>query len=322
MPPAAPQISVVIPTLGTGATLERVLDGFARQTAVASSFEVLVVVDRAATVEGAAATRRLLTAARPYELIAPPSPGRPGASANRNAGWRTARAPIVLFTDDDTVPTPPLIAEHLAAHAAHPDPTIAVAGRIRWAPELRLTPFMRWLDDGLQFDHSSVEGSEASWAHLYTANASIKRALIEQVGGYDEVDLPYLYEDLDWGYRAREHGLQVVLWHSAVVDHWGATSLEDWRRRVPTLARAELAFSRKHPELAPWFYARFADAARTTAGRGRGARLARFVPRSMPLIGEAVWRRAGQHWLQELAPAFLEAWEEASSAGSPPGGPK
>ena len=53
--------------------------------------------------------------------------GRPGLSANRNAGVRDARAPLVLFTDNDTIPVPQLVSEHLAWHRSHPAPEVARA---------------------------------------------------------------------------------------------------------------------------------------------------------------------------------------------------
>jgi GT2 family glycosyltransferase len=311
-----PALSVVIPTLGDHALLARVLDGYERQDAPAGSFEVIVVGDRAepdpAAVDAAIGTR-------PYP-VRRLTGGRPGASANRNAGWRAARAPVVLFTDNDTIPTRPLVAEHLRTHAAHPEREVAVIGHVRWAKGLRVTPFMRWVDDGLQFDYASLSGEEAGWAHLYTANASVKRALLELVGGFDEVRLPYLYEDLDWAYRARAHGLRVLYDRRAIVDHWRPVTLEQWRARAARLAVAEATFTRLHPEVPPFFHARFSLAAQTPPGAGRALRLVGLVPRRLPVFGPAVWERAAHHWAQELAPAFMAAWEQAQAA-QPEAGP-
>ena len=53
---------------------------------------------------------------------------------------------------------------------------VAVVGEVRWARELKVTPFMRWLERGVQFEFSSIRGIEASWAHLYSSNSSIKRS--------------------------------------------------------------------------------------------------------------------------------------------------
>lgn len=308
---SAPALSVVLPTLGNHQVLRRVLDGYGAQDPSPGSFEVLIVADRAEpdieAVQAAIGERTY-----PVSLLR----GRiPGASANRNVGWRAARAPIVLFTDNDTIPVPRLVSEHLKWHRRYPDDGVAVVGLVRWPRGLKVTPFMKWLEYGVQFDYNSIKGSEASWAHLYTANSSIKRAMLQRVGGYDEQRLPYLYEDLDWGYRAREHGLNVMLNRRAVVDHWRPMSLEVWKARAPMLAVAEWQFCQLHPDIAPWFYDMFSEAAGCPPGGGKAVRLTRFVPRRTPWLGDQVWSRAGLHWRQQIAPGFLAAWDRAQADG-------
>lgn len=285
------------------------LDGFARQTAACEDFELLVVADRADPDPGAVAAA---IGTRPYAVRRLTGP-IPGASANRNTGWRAARAPIVLFTDNDTIPVPELVAEHLAWHRANPGDTVVVVGHVRWAPELKMTPFMRWLDEGIQFDFGSIEGSEAAWAHVYGANLSVKKALLERVGGFDEERLPYLYEDLEWAYRASKHGLRVLYNRRAAVDHLrpGMTP-EFWKERAPRIAAAERAFVTIHPEMEPWFHKMFSAAARQSPVRGRGVKLARFVPEWVPWLGPRVWASTRRFYLQELAPHFLEGWERAA----------
>jgi GT2 family glycosyltransferase len=309
-----PQLSVVVPTLGDHGRLAQVLDGFERQDAVPGSFELVVVADRAEpdpeAVRAAVGRRdypvRLLTGERP------------GASSNRNVGWRAARAPIVLFTDNDTVPVPRLIAEHTAWHQRFPAAEVAVLGLVRWPRGLRVTPFMKWLEHGVQFDFDSISGTEASWAHVYTANLSVKRSFLHRVGGYDERRLPYLYEDLDWGYRAREHGLRVMFNRRAVVDHWRPMTVATWQARAPALAAGEWQFCRLHPDVPPWFQPMFANAAALPAGGRRSAAVVRFVPRRTPWLGPIVWGRAALHWCQAIAPHFLAAWERASADSGGP----
>jgi len=290
--------------------LQRVLDGYERQTAAPERFEVLVVVDCAdpspAAVDEAIGTR-------PY-AVRHLTGHRPGLSANRNTGWRAAQAPIVLFTDNDTIPVPEFVAEHLAWHAENPQDEVAVVGHVRWAPELKLTPFMRWLDEGVQFDYGSIVGDEAAWAHLYGANSSVKKALLERVGDFDEERLPYLYEDLDWAYRASKHGLRVLYNRRALVDHVRpGMTLDFWKEKARRMAAAERQFVAKHPEMEPWFHKKFAAAARRPPLRGRAMRLAPYVPELVPWLGPRVWRNARLAYWQELAPYFLEAWDEAAS---------
>jgi GT2 family glycosyltransferase len=308
-----PRLSVVLSTLGNYAVLERVLDGYDRQDAPAGSFEVLVVADLAepdmdavdaAIGERSYPVRRLVGSV-------------PGLSANRNAGWNAAEAPVVLFTDNDTIPVRRLVSEHLEWHRRYPGDEVAVVGHVRWAKGLKVTPFMKWLDDGVQFHFGALSGIDASWAHLYGANSSIKRSLLERVGGYDEERLPYLYEDVDWGYRAREHGVRVMYNRRAIVDHWRPMTIDVWKARAPQLAATEWQFCQMHPDVEPWFWQKFDDAVAKPPARGRGAQAARFVPRWVPWLGPRVWEAADVHWRQQIAPHFLESWA-AAVAGSPP----
>ena len=182
----------------------------------------------------------------------------------------------MLFTDNDTIPHPDLVAEHLDWHASHPEEEIAVLGHVRWAPEIEVTTFMQWLDRGIQFDYPNIRGTEAGWGRFYGANVSVKRAFAERVGDFDEERLPYGYEDLDWSYRASRLGLRVLYNRRAVVDHLREMTLEFWKRRAARVAVSERAFTRLHPELEPWFHRLFTDAAAQPPASGRGLRLAPF----------------------------------------------
>lgn len=303
------ELSVVISSFGNSEGLRRVLDGYGAQHPALDPFEVLVVVD-AADPHPEAAEAAL--GDRPYAARILRG-SKPGLSANRNAGWREASAPLVLFGDNDTVPDPRLVAEHLRWHRRHPVEEVAVLGHVRWAREVRVTPFMHWLDHGVQFDFPFIEGIEAGWGRFYGANISVKRSFAERVGGFDEERLPYGYEDLDFGYRASKLGLRLLYNRRARVEHLREFDLEFYKRRVRRTARAELEFVRKHPEIEPYFFRMFSHAARLHRVRGRGRHLIRWVPRGFPLIGERAWRSADLFFRQELAPDFLEAWEEASS---------
>ena len=303
-----PRLSVVLSTLGNYPVLRRVLDGYERQDAAPGSFEMLVVAD---VKEPDLPAVDAAVGERPYPVRRlTGSVG--GLSANRNTGWRSARAPIVLFTDNDTIPVAGLVSRHLDAHRRHPQEEVAVAGHVRWAKGLKVTPFMKWLDQGVQFGFHAVETDEGHWAMLYGANCSIKRSFLQRVGGYDEERLPYLYEDIDWGYRARDHGLRVIYDRQAIVDHWRPMTVETWKARAPMLAATEWQFCQLHPELEPWYHRMFAEADRQPAAGARARRLARFVSPRVPWLGRAVWERAGLQWRKEIAPHFLGAWEKAA----------
>lgn len=338
-PPEPPRLSVVIPSYGNYDGLSAVLDRLGEQDA--AGFEVLVVVDRGDP-DPEAVARAI--GERPYP-VRTPTAELAGASANRNAGWRAASAPLVLFIDNDTLPEPGLLREHLAWHEGNPDPMLAVLGHVRWASSVRVTPFMRWLDAGIQFDYGAIRGIDAGWGRFYSANVSVKRTLLERLGGFDERRFPYGYEDLDLAYRARPLGLRVFYDRAAAVEHLRTYDLEFFRKRVRRIAISERRFVAAHPEVEPFFFNLFSAALEGRPARGRGRALIRWLPRSTPLVGERLWVSADLYYRQELAPDFLAAWAEAESeepessaeplvaelehgaaasnpGGSDPGGPK
>lgn len=307
------EISVAIPTRGRPDVLARTLERLRREAAAGAHFETIVVSNAddpqphatAAVVDAAAASgldaRHLVI-------------DRSGASAGRNAGWRAAMTPLVLFLGDDMLATPGLVAIHIEEHRRHARLGDAVLGHVRWSPELRVTPFMRWLDRGIQFDWATIPASGvAAWWHFYTANASVKRELLERVGGFDEVAFPFFYEDLELAERMdAAAGLQLHYRPKAVVEHLHPTTVADWRGRLRGVAVAERRFLDRHPDARPYFYELFTAALAAPRARGRGARLAPFIKREVPWLGPRVWASVDAYYAQLLAADYLEAWSSAS----------
>lgn len=297
-------LAIVVPTLGRPHLLARVLDRLDRQTTHA--FEVVVVADAAET---ALPALDAAAAHRPYPVRRLQA-ARRGASAARNLGWRSTAAPLVLFLDDDVLPEPGLVAAHRAWHARHPGEEVGVLGHVRWADELRVTPFMRWLEHGVQFDFPGIVGTDAGWGRFYTANASVKRALVARAGGFEEEALPFGYEDLDLALRMHEHGFRLLYAREAVAEHVHPMDVAFWQRRVARIAVSERAFCARHPGFAPYFHAMFASAPGPGPTRGIARRLAWAVPRGLPVLGERVWRSADLDFRAALAPHFLAAWDQ------------
>jgi glycosyltransferase involved in cell wall biosynthesis len=170
-----------------------------------------------------------------------------GPAAARNLGIREACGELVLFIGDDIIATPTLLGEHLAWHDKYPEKNVAVLGYVTWSPEIEITPFMRWLENGgPQFKYWSINDSEnVSWRHLYTANISFKRRFLLDNGLFDE-DFPYAsYEDTELGYRLQQRGLCIVYKKQAVGYHYHLTSLDDAMRRMQRVAESRRIFFEK-----------------------------------------------------------------------------
>jgi hypothetical protein len=191
---------------------------------------------------------------------------------------------------------------------------------VDWAAEIATTPFMRWLEHGIQFDYPAIEGDEASWFNFYTANISLPRALLEDAGGFDEQRFPFLYEDLDLGYRLDQRGFRLLYNRRATAEHLHPTSIDEWRRRMASIATAERRWVEHRPEMPAYFHDKFEEAAKLPPSPGRTAPLLRFFGPGTPLVGPWAWAGADLYFRQQLAPAFLDQWRADAQTGAPASG--
>lgn len=295
------RLTVVIPTLNRHDALARTLARL-RSHGASEPFAIHVVADAAET-----EPERVTAIGTAHSAIVLRATKR-GASAARNVGWRAAGSELILFLGDDIAPAQGMIDEHLTHHARHPEPTVGVLGHVRWAPGLRVTPFMRWLEHGFQFDYPNIVGEEAGWGRLYTANVSLKREMLDRVDGFDEERFPFLYEDLDLGKRMAPLGFRLLYNRDAVGEHDHEVDLGGWRVRARQIARAERAFVQVHPDVPPFFHDSFREAQDLPRARGRGRHLLRAVTPHTPWIGKRAWRSADLYYRQALASDFLDAW--------------
>src|SRR4051812_1431234 len=101
---AAIDISVVVPTYRRPHLLQRCLAALLAQDMAPSRYEIIVCDDGPDTeTQRLVETTELCTSGRgPHvEYVAVTSTQGPAGA--RNCGWRRARAPVVAFTDDDTI---------------------------------------------------------------------------------------------------------------------------------------------------------------------------------------------------------------------------
>jgi GT2 family glycosyltransferase len=242
------RLSVVIPTRNRLEKLERTLDALAGQELGGHSAEVIVVDNGCDDGTPEAVRRRVPSFPLPLRLVGQPAPG---ASAARNAGIREARFEVVLFLGDDTRPrSEDVVRSHADLHERRPEPTYGVLGRVAWAPELHVTPFMEWLEGGAQFGYRDLTPGPVGRDYFYSAHLSLKRDALQGVGGFDE-RLPFLYEDVEIGARLLERGLDLEYRPELVVLHDHEFTLEQWMRRQRIAGRSARILNSIRPEDPP-----------------------------------------------------------------------
>ena len=299
------ELAVVIPTRDRWSILARTLDALDAQTA--TGFETIVTLD--------GEDQRVPDGIRAHPRTRVTAGPRRGPGAARNRGVAICDRPLILFIGDDTLPTPSLIARHLDRHRSEPEPGVAVLGRVDWHPEIADDRLLRWLDwSGSQFDYGSLGRSplaDAGFGRFYASNVSLKREAFVRAGGFDEDFATADYEDLDLGRRLHDRGMQLRYEPGAVVHHLHRYEWPEIERRYANRARAERLMLAKHDWFEPWFYNRIREYASKPRVSGVWPLLADRVPDRPRRVSAWTRERADRRYHQRLAPAFLDAWEEA-----------
>lgn len=195
---------MVIVTRNREGRLRRALAALDGQTLARDRFEVIVV--------RAADTPQPWTDAPeglPVRFLTHHGP--PGEAVQRNAGWQTAGAPIVAFTDDDCRPHPEWLERILGASVETPG---IVQGRTEPDPEDARSLY------GLA---RTIEVTEPS-GRYETCNVAYPRDLLERLGGFDEeISGPVVWTvDTEMGLRAVSAGAEfrfaneALVWHAVI----------------------------------------------------------------------------------------------------------
>jgi FkbM family methyltransferase len=242
-----PDLSVVLTTYNRPELLEQVLDGFAAQTAPRDDFEVIVVDD--GSVPPVRAVAEKFAGAMHLKYL---RQANRGLAAARNAGIHAAEGAIVLFSDDDDVPSPELIAEHLASHRAYPDECIAVLGHLDWHPDLNVTPLMHYVTrvGGEYFGFDRLQDGQLYdqwkwWGGLVSA----KRSLLESVEGPFDARLRFGYEDTELMCRLLPRQIRVLYNANALSYVLRPVTFQDFCARSCKQGRALHRVAAAHPEI-------------------------------------------------------------------------
>lgn len=226
-------ISVIIPTNRDAAVVAPCLAGLAAQDFDLRTMEVIVVHN------GGGSPPRWHDAAWPFRFAALHI-DRASAGAARNAGLDHATGELVLFLNDDVIPGPKLVAEHVRAHRVIERPGL-VLGRCDWPRYADETVFDRMIHTtSMLFFYDRMEPHRwYGFRHAWTLNLSVARSHADAVR-FDERFRVY-YEDLEWAWRLRERfGLAVWYEPAAGGVHHHRHTLEGYlahERRMGRTAR-------------------------------------------------------------------------------------
>ena len=179
---SAPFVTVIICTRNRARLLDHCLASVLRQTVPREHYEVLVVDNGSS--DDTAAVCAAQAAAGVRRILEPVV----GLSRARNSGWREAKGEVVGYLDDDGQAVEGWLAGALAAFR-DVQPTPAWAGGpidLDWH-----VPPPAWLDTSLQECLGALDLGDrprwlASYERLGGGNSFFSRALLMDMGGFDE----------------------------------------------------------------------------------------------------------------------------------------
>jgi len=233
------RLSVVLPTYNRLDRLQRVIAGLEQQTYPLEAFEVVVVSD--GSTDG---TDRWLAGYGGPLRLRPLTQGNSGVSVARNHGLEYAQSPWILFLDDDVVPAPHLVEEHVTALRAEPDDKVAVLGPLTTPNDKRLQSWVAWEQEMLakQYDDMIAGRWQPTARQFYTGNTSIAKHHLLEAGGFDPSYRRA--EDVELAYRLVDRGIRFVFRPQAVGYHYAERSFASWRQIPLTYGLNDVQFTR------------------------------------------------------------------------------
>jgi GT2 family glycosyltransferase len=221
-------------TYNRSALLERVLDACFEQTVDPGTYEVVLVNDGSTDDTPAVIARAQGRATCPFTVI---DQANGGLAKGRNAGIARASGERIIFIDDDVLPLPDFVAQHLRSHDTRPLAVVR-GGAINVESFDELPPPV-W----------TIKNYSGNF--FWTTNVSVTLATIRAIGGFNEDFAEYGWEDIDVGLRLRFGGVKAVFNPRALAYHYKprprASQIENMLRQARAQARTAVQLEKLHP---------------------------------------------------------------------------
>jgi GT2 family glycosyltransferase len=228
------KISVIIPVYNRLDVLLRTLVHLSRQTLPNELFEVIVVDDGSSEPIKEKATGLDL----PYKMSVICQDHR-GPAAARNLGAANGSGEVLLFLDADMLAEGNLLEAHLQAQEYHKQALIEGLRKIYLSER---TPFFMQIIDV----DTNPKNKLIDFPEMLTCNLSVKRSNFQKLGGFEENLLKW--EDVEFGYRAKQAGCKLVFLPEAVAYHEHPMSFHEFCEKQKILYEQAWRFFKLHLE--------------------------------------------------------------------------
>lgn len=230
------RVSVILPTYNRLGQLKRVIAGLENQTYPLTDFEVIVVSDGSSD-----GTNDYLRSIVTPLSLRPILQDNQGVAMARNNGVDMATGSLLVFIDDDVMPEPMLVSEHVAWHDKH-DEEVVVMGPMLTPDEFDMAPWVQWEQAMLvkQYDSMMAGEWEPTARQFYTGNTSVARSHVVKCGGFDPTFKRA--EDVELAYRLSDLGVRFLFNPQAIGYHYAIRSFASWQAIPYAYGRNDVIF--------------------------------------------------------------------------------
>jgi len=196
---------------------------------------------------------------QPYNINIVKNSGR-GLAAGRNNGTKYAHGEVLLFYDDDILPTKNHFNRHVQLHDKYENVIITAN---RFYPDnliqiAKKTPFGRyklqyeynWLE-GLNLVPASVENQDVFYCETLAGfSCSMRKTTYDIIGGFNENFPAAGCEDSEFFYRASKNDIKLIFDQSNICYHNELDNfqLKQWLNRQASGIIGAIVICKLHPE--------------------------------------------------------------------------
>lgn len=250
-------LSIILCTYNRAEYLRKVLENITKQTLSKDKYEIVIIDDGSVddTKKVVESFKNILPISYFYQKNS-------GLASAKNHGIYASRGKILLFLDDDDIPTPTLFEEHLKTHEKYPENNYAVLHYTTWSPELTITPLMHFITEVgcFLFSYPYIKhGDILDYTYFWGGRSSCKRSFLIEYGVFNHI-FRFGCEDIELGFRLSHHGLKVVYNSKAISYMIRPITFDQFCQRLIKQGRSQYIFSKLHNDLNVHKWAEVIDA--------------------------------------------------------------
>jgi len=239
--------SIIIPTYNRADVLKRCLFSLSENKEINQA--EIILVDDGSNSENIKKIKKIINSIKLNIKIFYQKNAGPAAA--RNLAIKKSLGKILMFINDDTVVENDFINKHMEFHKKFSKENRAVLGLFIDHPEIKHDQIVdKFLyKSKMHFDYPSPNGNKYEllpWNYFWTNNISLKKSfLIKNKLNFDTDFATAAWEDVEFGWRAKNKGLHIYLDRNLVAYHYHRLGFDDLISRFFSHGRGLFVLSRK-----------------------------------------------------------------------------